>query len=256
MTETEKLMVEKKLDRLASIPASAMMMVRIPLVLLLDCSGSMRRFHNVLKAIVTELCGELKFGTLFDFTLCVIMIHNSVPRLFYLGELFDFDESAFVENMPEEYGMTPLASAYTMAEELLHRVSQTLESQRHWHTIPVFLSFTDTEENGSLDDVSDAKARFRRDIAESKKLLIEFVTADNPDGLDLGGYRVPIKDTSDLDTVKRIMEILRYMSTTTVKQGDSLHDCPMKSDRLAYCRYKSDMLLFNFKIFFENYYSE
>ena len=203
--------------------------------------------------------GGFTFGS-GTFTISDTPSHDSSSDLYTAAELNsaegDFDESAFVENMPEEYGMTPLASAYTMAEELLHRVSQTLESQRHWHTIPVFLSFTDTEENGSLDDVSDAKARFRRDIAESKKLLIEFVTADNPDGLDLGGYRVPIKDTSDLDTVKRIMEILRYMSTTTVKQGDSLHDCPMKSDRLAYCRYKSDMLLFNFKIFFENYYSE
>lgn len=257
MTEKEKQMVTRELDRLSSVPIGAMVQVRVPLLLLLDESGSMEDHHSVLQAIVTELC-ELKISELYDFTLCVVVIHNSVPKLAYFGELYDFDENAFAEGLPKEYGMTPLASGYSLGDELLRRVSETLECHSSWYTIPVVLSVTDSKENGSLDDVSAVRAAFREDIAQGNMLMIEFVTQKNAKGLDLGGYRVLFTNSTDenLKQVRTIMRILRYVSSTSVKQGDAPRNRPPKSDRKAYCRYLSDTWLFNFRVYFDNYYSE
>ena len=257
MTEKEKQMVARELARLASIPTGAMAQVKIPLLMLLDLSGSMHRFHKVLQAIVTELC-ELKDSELYDFTLCVVILHNNVPKLAYFGDLYDFDEKAFAERLPEEYGMTPLASGYSMGDELLRRVSEALENHHCWYTIPIILSVTDSLENGSLDDVSAVKAAFQEGIAQGNKLMIEFVTENNAEGLDLGGYRVLFVNSTDenLEKVRTIMRILRYVSSTSVKQGDAPHNRPPKSDRKAYCRYLSDVLLFNFRVYFDNCYSE
>lgn len=239
---------------IANISLSAMSPVHTPICITLDLSGSMNSYFESIKFLFTDMTKELMSvgRSQRQYTLIIMIINNGVPSLGYIGNLRDFDCAEFVKGLPKPYGKTPLAKSFNMADNILDRLYNVLETNRHWYTVPVFFSITDTEENGSKDDCTAAVKKYTEDIKENKKLFIEFVTKKNPNGLKLGGYRVFIDGNSSTETIKSFVDALRTATSTNVKLDDtsSKSNKPAKADRDAFNAYYTDTMLFNFKMCF------
>lgn len=249
LTETE---INSEFERLASIKMKAMTYIRTPVFITLDLSGSMKRHYAILKDIVKIMNNELRVVPKRDFTLFIQGIYNSKPLLLYFGDLHAFDFDSFMASLPDECnGGTPLAKSFIKADTLLSRFNKTCEDNNHWYTIPVFFSVTDCAATDSADDCNSVAEKFKKDVADNNKLVVEFVTCANPDGLSLGGYKIQIDGNPE--KIATFMQGLRLATSTEADlENASISRIPSKQrDRVAYNRYMSDIMLFNIKFCYD-----
>lgn len=245
--------INAELNRLASLEMKAFTPIRTPVCITLDLSGSMRHYLAVLKEIIRIMDNELRVVQKREFTIFIMGIYNSVPTVLYFGDLRSFDFTSFVDSLPKScYGSTPLAASFTKADEVLERFKKICEVNNHWYTIPVFFSVTDSQSTDSSDDCSKVINKFKFDIADNEKLLVEFVTGSNPNGLNLGGYKIPIDESGSKDKIIAFMHALRIATSTEANLEESgTSRMPVKRDRKAYNRYMSDIMLINFKFCYD-----
>lgn len=246
--------VKAYLNEIANIKLSSMTPVRTPICITLDLSGSMTKLFENIKFLFSHMTEELMSvgRSTRQYTLIIMIINNGEPQLGYVGDLTSFNCKDFVESLPNPYGMTPLAKSFSEADDILKKLYDVLETHKHWYTVPVFFTITDSEENGSKDDCTKAIRRYSKDIQDGKKLFIEFVTNKNPNGLKLGGYKVHIDGKDSKSKIILFVDALKTASSTDVKLGDTFtSNKPHKENREAFNAYYSDIMLFNFKMCFE-----
>lgn len=246
--------MKQYLNEIANIKLSAMTPVRTPICVTLDLSGSVRRFFESIKFLFTTLTDELMMvgRSARQYTLIIMLIHNSEPKLGYIGDLKEFDCENFIDSLPEPHGNTPLAKSFCMVDDYLKQLNDTLENNKHWYTVPVFFTITDSGDNGSADDCADAIKRYTKDIQDGKKLFIEFVTGANPNGLNLGGYKVLMDGKDSKSKIKLFVEALRGATSSDVPMNNtSTIRKPPKENRKEFNEYYSDIMLFNFQMCFE-----
>ena len=86
------------------------------IAVVLDYSGSMAPFAPLMKVLLKELIQQLQLIDHRDFTLAMVLIHNSMAKTVYFGDVKDIDADALLAALPPEpYGMTPYASALSLA---------------------------------------------------------------------------------------------------------------------------------------------
>ena len=250
----DKEKIDNYLNEIAATPLSAMTPVRTPICITLDLSGSMKNFFESIKFLFTRLTDELMTvgRSARQYTLIIMVIHNSEPTLRYFGDLKKFNCEEFIKSLPSPYGTTPLAKSFCMADDILKQLNDTMETNNHWYTVPVFFTITDSAENGDNNDCADAIKRYTKDIQDGKKLFIEFVTGRNPNGLNLGGYKVPLDGHDSKSKIKLFVEALRGATSSDVPMDNtSVIRKPPKENRKDFNEYYSDIMLFNFKMCFE-----
>lgn len=245
--------INSEFSRLENLKIKAMTYVRTPIFITLDLSGSMRKQFSMLKEIIKTMDSELRVVPKRDFSLFIIGIYYSTPRVLYFGDLKQFNYAEFVSTLPEScYGSTPLAQSFSKADELHSRFNEICKRNNHWFTIPVFFSITDSQATDSADDCSAITKKYIKDIADNNKLLVEFVTGTNPNGLNLGGYKIPIDESKSKLKVTAFMNALR-IATSTEAELEEAHVSRMPSKRNVeeYNRYMSDIMLANFKFCYD-----
>ena len=249
--------VKEELRRLSEIRLSNNTNIRTPLCIQIDLSGSMEKHMSMVKKIIKQMKDELDLVQGRDFTLIIVGIHRGTPILMYFGDLSMFSYSNFMNKFPSECsGLTPLARTYNISDALLCALAETLEKYSHWYTIPVFFSITDAQATDSKDDCLPIIKKFSEQICEGEKLLVEFVTNTNKDGLNMGGYKVRIDDSNAVKNVKIFMSALRGATSTDKKLGENTtYYRPYKEDREEYNQFVSEIMLLNFKYCYERYKS-
>ena len=250
ITSTE---IKKELDRIESLQMKAITPIRTPICITFDLSGSMAGYVEKEIEILDLMFKELSLVPKRIFTLLVVVIHHSEPKIVYFGDLLSLDFESFKKDFPKRaLGRTPLAKSLEAADEILTTVADVCERNNQWYTIPVFFSVTDSAATDSADDCSVITEKFKKDIADGNKLLSEFVTNSNPNGLNFGGYRVKIDEENSSKRIKSFMQALRFATSTQAESnGVFLKGIPHRStERKQYNRYKSDEMLNNFKYSF------
>lgn len=245
--------IDAEFSRLADLEIKAMTYVRTPIFITIDLSGSMRNYLSMIKEIIKTMDTELRVVPKRDFTLFIIGIYNGIPRILYFGDLKQFNYENFISAFPKScYGSTPLAQSFSKADELLNRFNEICKRNRHWFTIPVFFSITDSQATDSADDCSSITSKYKKDIADNNKLLVEFVTGTNPNGLNLGGYKVPIDEAKSKSKVTSFMNALRVATSTEAELEEArISKMPSKRNIEEYNRYMSDIMLANFKFCYD-----
>jgi len=249
--------IEKCLDEVRNIRVSAMTPVITPIAITLDLSGSMSLVYDNVKTLFRYLADSLKNvpNTLRQYSLLITVIHKNEPKVFYLGDLRNFAEhfDGFIKNLPYPYGNTPLAKSLNMTDDIMKKLYATLEEKQLWYTIPIHFVITDNGENGSEDDMTEAKRRYSDDIKEGRKIFVEFMTSNNPTGLDISGYKVKIDEANSKTTIATFVDALKTASSAATIINDDTHvtDRPLKADRKAFNDYYSKIMLFNFRMCYE-----
>ena len=230
----------------------------IPLTIILDLSGSMNPYYSTVKKIIGKMNEFLALIQSRNFTLTIISVWNSKARVMYFGALKDFSYEEFLKALPEKCaGKTPLADAYDKAKQILESVESAYKSnkaKKFNYTIPVVFSVTDSAATDDENFKSKVSEYCKNKIMENDMLLVEFVTDSNPDGLNLGGYKVPIDGENTDDVIAEFFTILTFASTA-VQSDESIY-IPDKTNRFEYNRYRSDVFLINFKFAFEKLMSK
>lgn len=246
--------IDEYFDTIANTSLSAMTPVRTAICITLDLSGSMCRFSESIRFLFKCLTDKLMSvgRSARQYTLIIMVIHNSEPKVGYIGDANQFDCKAFVDSLPTPHGDTPLAKSFCMADNILKTLNDTLEKYKHWYTVPVFFTITDCGENGKGEDLIAATERYTKDIQDGKKLFIEFVTGSNPNGLNLGGYKVPIDGRDSKLKIEHFVDALSGATSSDVRMDNpSEIRRPPKDRRKEFNQYYSDIMLFNFKMCFE-----
>lgn len=241
--------IEMELNRLANLPIGGASCVRVPVCITIDLSGSMDKHYEMVKNVVKNMCEQLSVVNKREFTLILVIIYRSVPRLVYFGDLHNFDYYKFECDLPDEcYGTTPLNKSFEMAKDVMESLETVLAENNHYRTIPVFFSVTDSQATDSTDDCSSITEEFKNDITQNKKILVEFVTSSNSDGLNLGGYKVPIDKKDSEKKVKEFMQCLKNATSTQANMEDAgASRIPPRRLKDKYNQYMSNIMLVNLK---------
>lgn len=249
--------IERYLDEVRNISVSAMTPVITPIAITLDLSGSMSLVFDNVKTLFNCLANELSKvpGTLRQYPLLITVIHKNEPKMFYFGDLRNFAErhNDFINNLPYPYGTTPLAKSLNMTDDIMKKLYGTLEEKKLWYTIPIHFVITDNGENGSEDDMTEAKRRYSDDIKEGRKIFVELMTSNNPNGLDISGYKVKIDGDNSETTIETFVGAVKTASSTATRLNERAPaaDIPHKADREAFNEYYSKIMLFNFRMCYE-----
>ena len=248
--------INEEFNKIKEQKVSVLDSMSIPICITLDLSGSMNPHIETIKNVIKTFNYEFELVKTKNFFLIIMGIYESTSRVLYLGPLSDFNCDKFVAMLPEEgSGNTPLAECFTKADMLLKYLSDIYEDKKMWHTIPFFFSVTD---NASTDQAClEIIDKFRHNLANANSLLVEFVTCQNKEGFKLDGYKIRIDNPNSQDYIKEFLSILSRASDTATfidEDKNKAVKTPSKTrEREAYNRYKSDVLLFNFRFCYEQY---
>ena len=246
-------MIEAELTRIASISIGGGSNLRTPIGIILDLSQSMDKHISTLKRLLKYMHTELSVVNERDYTLIIVGIYNSQVKILYFGDLHDnLNIDAFIASIPDHgAGRTPLATAFEKADKVLEQLTNILEAKEHYYTIPLFFSITDsasTEQN-----VSTIVDKFKQDIRENRKIVVEFITRTNPDGLSLGGYQVNIDTPNNEAVISGFMKAVRLATASVINRYGFASQPPTRHDRKAYNASMSNTMLTNFRYHYDEW---
>lgn len=223
------------------IRENAMAAYILPVYVMLDLSGSMYSICD--KAMYILECLKKEFSDRVcpcDAFLVLSVVYNcrakdDVPKMFYSGFINEFDFNDFNAKVKDCYGLTPLVNALEQVNEYGKMFINHLDSVERAHSCPVNIFITDYIENVSDDKrCREVINRLQDDIAEEKRLAIEFVLTDSQainmgvkerlkNAVSFGGFRCRYNEKD----IAGIMESLK-LSSTTINEGDE--SLPPRSD--------------------------
>lgn len=234
----ETIMAE--IERIRQLPASPGMNPRLAICLVIDLSGSMTPYVDMIHTILREMITQLQLVTFRDYTLDVILIHNSFARTIYYGDVKALNLEMLLSLLPAPNGMTPYADALTQGARHMDMLYGAVEQAGQWHNpCGVFLCVTDSKntcKNGLAITEELSKA-----FLEEKRVVAEFVTQRNEAGLCHGGYKIFIDRSNSETLVASFMQALRVGSSSVTALAGNYH-VPERRDRAAWNRFLAQRL--------------
>ena len=248
--------VAEEMRKIAEKPVGAFTNPRTPLCITVDMSFSMESRIGEIKYILRIISENLATINKRDFTLIVMGIYNSNYGPLYIGELHGFDCESFIRSLPDHgSGTTPLVACYSESQKYLDMVRDACMQSRQICTIPVFLSVTDFL---STEDPSCYRSILKNlldDVRNNRKIIVEFVTMDNPNGLDFGGYNVQIDGPYGRRNIENCIKALRLASSTAIDASGGMLGSvriPRKDNKPEYEKYLSEVMVGNMMMFYSN----
>ena len=241
-----------EIERIRHIAASPYMNYRLGIAVVLDYSGSMAPFAPLMKVLLKELIQQLQLIDHRDFTLAMVLIHNSMAKTVYFGDVKDIDADALLAALPPEpYGATPYASALSLAAQHMDELYNAMEMASQWYNAcPLYLSITDAMNNQNED--LEVASRMSRDFLSGTCMIAEFVTEVNQDGFCPGGFKIRIDRLNAEDQIKSFLRAVQ-IGSSTIGTAASCERMPDDFARQKKNRYLGDYLFAEVTAWYDRY---
>lgn len=232
--------ITAEISRIKQLPASPGMNPRLVITVVVDLSGSMGHHVPMIKEMLKEMIKQLSLVNFRDYTLDLILIHNSSAKTVYFGDIRKLKIEESLSLLPEPSGMTPYVDALTLGYNHMNELYRAIEEAEQWYNPNgVFLCITDCLNNQG--DGSAITKALTNDFLEGRRTVAEFVTQQNEKGLCPGGYKIFIDQANSRHQVASFMQALR-VGSSSVSAIDANTYIPNRRDREARNRFLGDRL--------------